>query len=208
MNDHEKKKAVVQELEEPRLHAKRVENPPTDATGQNLRQAITERKRADKALRESEEGERSRYNKTPVMMHSIDDEGKLISVNDCWLQVMGYERSEVLGRRAPDFLTEASRRYALEVAIPRLRKTGAVKDVELQFVKKNGEVIDVLLSAVAELDDQGRIDYSLAVLVDVTDRKRAEEALRRSEEKHRALLEINNAIVSRLDRESLFEAIM
>ena len=149
---------------------------------------FTEHKRAEEALRESEERYRSLYVNTPVMMHSIDHEGRLVNVNNYWLEVLGYERSEVVKRRSTDFLTEASRRYATEVALPEFFKTGVARDVEYQMVKKNGEVIDVLLSAVAERDKAGEMTHTLAFVVDVTERKRSEEALRESEEQVRLLL--------------------
>lgn len=110
----------------------------------------------------------SLYNNTPVMMHSIDADGKLTTVNDYWLQVLGYERSEVLGRTSTDFLTEASRRRALEVELPRFFQTGVAKDTEYRMVKKGGDVIDVLLSATAEFDEQGKIAHTRAFIVDVT----------------------------------------
>ena len=136
---------------------------------------IGERKRAEIKLRESEERYRTLYNQTPVMMHSIDRDGKLISVNDYWLQVLGYKREAVIGRMGTDFLTKASHKYATEVAIPELMKTGSAKEIEIQMVKKNGKVIDVLISAVWEYDKEGKQQHSLAFLVDVTERKRAEE---------------------------------
>ena len=43
------------------------------------------------------------YDHTPVMMHSIDREGHLLSVNDYWLEALGYERSEVIGRETSYF---------------------------------------------------------------------------------------------------------
>ncbi len=141
------------------------------------------------ALRRSEERYRSLYHRTPVMMHSIDHDGLLVSVNDYWLKVMGYEREEVLGRPITDFMTEASRQYAETVSIPLLRRTGDATDIEYQWVRKNGEIVDVLLSAKAEFDSQGNIDYSLAFILDVTEKKRAEEALRRSEARFRTLVE-------------------
>ena len=98
---------------------------------------------------------RAIYQNTPIMMHSIGMSHELVSVNRNWLETMGYEEAEVIGRKSSDFLTEASRRYAAEVALPRFLKTGAAKDVAYQMVKKNGEVIDVLLSAVAEIDSDG-----------------------------------------------------
>ena len=75
-------------------------------------QLYAELKRAEEALRKSEERYRDLYEQTPVMMHSVDSEGRLVSINDYWLEVLGYERSEVIGRPPTEFLTEASRRYA------------------------------------------------------------------------------------------------
>lgn len=140
---------------------------------------IAERKWAEQALSESEERYRTLYNNTPVMMHSIDRDGRLISVNNYWLEVLDYERSEAIGRRSIDFLTEASRLYATEVALPEFLKTRIAKDVPYQMVKKSGEVKDVLLSAIAVRDEAGELSSTLAFMVDVTERKKAEEALRR-----------------------------
>ena len=123
------------------------------------------------------------YDRTPVMMHSIDDQGRLVSVNDYWLETLGYERDEVLGRPSTDFLTEESRRYAQAVALPAFRRTGATKDVEYQMVGKDGDVMDVLLSATASYDAEGQHRHSMAQIVDVTERKRAERALQESEER-------------------------
>ncbi len=53
-------------------------------------------------------------------------------------------------------------------------KTGSNKDVPLQIVKKNGEIMDILLSAMAQYDQEGNFSDSLAVMIDVTERKRAE----------------------------------
>ncbi len=146
---------------------------------------ITERKNAEKALKEKESRYRTLYTKTPVMLQSIDSEARIISVSDFWLDTLGYQRDEVIGRRIFDFLTEASRKYAEQVYFPRFLKTNFLKEEELQFRKKNGEVIDVLLSAIAELDEYGKMVRTLAVLIDVTKRKQAEEerdSLRRRNE--------------------------
>jgi PAS domain S-box-containing protein len=138
---------------------------------------ITERKRAEQALRESEERYRRLYERTPVMMHSIDGAGRLVSVSDAWLSQLGYAREEVIGRRSVEFLAEASRRYALEVVLPAFMETGSCTDVEYQFVRKDGTVMDTLLSAIAERDRTGAFVRSLAVVTDVTE-KRALEAER------------------------------
>jgi signal transduction histidine kinase len=79
-------------------------------------------------------------------------------------------------------MVEESKRYAESVAIPAFLDSGFCKDVPYQYRKKNGEVIDVLLSATAERDAEGVIRRSLSVLSDVTERKRAEVRLKEAQE--------------------------
>jgi PAS domain S-box-containing protein len=156
---------------------------------------ITASKQAEDALRLSEERYRRLYNETPVMLHSIDQDERLISVSNYWLETLCYERSEVLGRFSSEFLSAASRSYATEVVLPDFFRTGSCKEVPYQIVKKNGEVIDVLLSAVAERDSVGKIVRSLAVMTDVTERKRAAEALRKSEHKFLTVFHVVPALL-------------
>ncbi|MBU8896833.1 PAS domain S-box protein [Corallococcus sp. M34] len=160
---------------------------------------VTDLKRSEESLRAGEEKYRSLYNNTPVMMHSIDRTGRLISVSDCWLSTLGYERAEVLGRDSVEFLTAESQRYARDVVLPEYFKTGICRDVPYQLVKKNGQRIDVLLSAIAERDASGRVSRSLAVLIDVTERKRAEQALLESETRLRSILDNAPAVFFLLD---------
>ncbi|MDQ1331552.1 MAG: hypothetical protein QG578_1820, partial [Thermodesulfobacteriota bacterium] len=144
---------------------------------------ISLRRSVENALRESEERYRSLYNNTPAMLHSVDPDGRLVSVSGHWLDVMGYERDEVIGKRVTDFFTEDSRKLAIEVVMPDFFKKGYYKDAQYRFVKKSGEEIDILLSAIADRDTAGKIIRSLAVSIDVTERKRAEEALKIAKEK-------------------------
>ena len=132
------------------------------------------------------------YNETPVMLHSIDRSANLVEVNDYWLQTLGYERDEVIGRKVTDFLTEASRRHAEDVVQPAFFRDGIIKDIPYQFVRKNGVVVDALLSATAERDAAGNIVRSLAVIEDVTDRKRTARELREKEGQYRLLFETAN----------------
>ena len=162
---------------------------------------ITERKRAEMALKESAAKYRQLYNQTPVLLQSIDRNATIVEVNDFWLATLGYERGEVVGRKVTDFYAPASKRYAEEVVQPAFFRDGVLKDIAYQFVKKNGELVDVLLSATAERDAQGKVIRSQAVIVDVTERKRAEAAVRKSEARYRALYEGTPVMMHSIDTE-------
>ena len=136
---------------------------------------ITQRKRMEEALREGEQRYRRLYDGTPAMLHSIDAQGRLLSVSDFWLATLGYSRDEVLGRPSTDFLTPESRDYARSVILPRFAVEGTCLDIAYDFVCKDGRVVPTLLSATAERDAKGEVRRSLAVITDITERKRAEE---------------------------------
>ena len=146
-------------------------------------QEITRRRVAEQELRRGEERYRRLYHKTPALLHSIDPQGRLMNISDFWAEAMGYDPQEVIGHRLTDFLTPESRRHAESEVLPRFFQTGDAHDIAYQFVKKNGELADVLLSAIAERDDEGNFVNSLAVLVDVTALKRTEDQLRQAQAK-------------------------
>ncbi len=151
--------------------------------GEVLANALT-RKRNEEALRASEQKYRRLYEQTPAMLHSLDRQGNVTTVSDHWLASMGYQRREVIGRPILDFLTAESRQIAEDVCIPKYRQADVLKDEELQVVKKDGSVIETLLSAVAQRDAAGTFVGTLIVVIDVTQRKRAQEESR----KHRDVL--------------------
>jgi PAS domain S-box-containing protein len=143
---------------------------------------IRRRRAIERALRDSEARHRSLYHRTPAMLHSIDPSGNLVSVSDYWLEALGFERDAVIGRPLTNFFTESSRQYNRQVVFPEFIARGFCEEIPYQFVRKNGEIVDVLLSAIAERDSAGRLTRSLAVSIDVTERKKAEEALRAAKE--------------------------
>ena len=138
---------------------------------------IVKRKISENALIKSEERYRSIYHNTPAMLHSIDTSGCLVSVSDHWLEMLGYVREEVIGQKLVQYFTPASRRLAEDTVFPEFFEKGFCKDIPYQFVKKDGNTIDVLLSAIGDRDDDGNVIRSLAVSIDVTERNRAEKAL-------------------------------
>ncbi len=116
------------------------------------------------------------FNHLPAIMQSIDAQGRLRAVNDRWVEAMGFAREEAVGRRSVEFLTPESARYAREVVLPAFFATGRCDNILYQFVRKDGSVMDVMLSAIADRDEAGTVVSSQAVLTDVTARLAAERA--------------------------------
>ncbi len=139
---------------------------------------ITARKTAERQALESASQYRALYTHTPAILHSVDRQGRLVSVSDEWLRMLGYSRDEVVGRRSIEFLTPESQRKALEINLPKFWAANEARDLEYQMQAKDGHIVDVLLSAVADRDGAGEPCRSMAVIMDVTERKRVERALR------------------------------
>ncbi|MFN8464449.1 MAG: PAS domain S-box protein [Caldilineaceae bacterium] len=121
------------------------------------------------------------YDNAPTGYHSLDANGCLLQVNQTELKWMGYTREEVIGRSAMEFVTDADR-PALLANLSVLKLHGFVRDFEFDLVRKDGSTLPVLLNAVAVYDEQGNFVASRSTLVDNTERRRAEQALRASEE--------------------------
>jgi formate hydrogenlyase transcriptional activator len=134
-------------------------------------------------LRESEDRVRALYNNTPIMMHSVDAAGCILDVNEFWLQTMGYERGEVIGRPVANYAAPEFQAYVRDEVMPRLARDGFVKDIELQGAKKNGQVVDLLISSVVKKDASGTFLFSQTFLLDITERKQAARARKETEER-------------------------
>ena len=99
--------------------------------------------------RQLKEISESLFENAPVMMHSIDKDGRIVAVNHKWLERLGYERDEVLGKKSVDFLTTTSRARAATDTLPLFWQTGSARSVRYQFLSKTGDRADLLLDAVA-----------------------------------------------------------
>jgi PAS domain S-box-containing protein len=147
---------------------------------------ITERKRHDEEQRRSAAKVADLYDNAPCGYHSLDREGRFTRINDTELRWLGYERDELLGRRVTEIQTEETRRR-FEATFPTFKERGFIADLEMEFVRKDGSVLPVLLSSSAVTDDRGRYVSSRSTLVDITEYRRAQAELRASEARYRAL---------------------
>ncbi len=147
---------------------------------------ITERKRAEEALRQSEERFKKLSNVTfeGIMIH---DNGVVLDANESLLEMFGYERNEIIGRNVIEFCVPLE--YC-DVIVENTAREYA-KPYEVIATRKDGETFPVEIEARVIGDPADGI--RVAAVRDITERKRAEEALRASELRYRNLFD--NALV-------------
>jgi PAS domain S-box-containing protein len=138
-----------------------------------LTHELAERGRAEEALRASETRVRQIFEHAPVMMHSIDREARILAVNDKWLEETGYSRDEVVGRAITSVLTPESAETVVCATLPRFWREGAIQDVAVRLVRRDGSSFDAVLDA-ARVEMQDGTASSLTVLRNESVRKRAE----------------------------------
>ena len=123
---------------------------------------------------------RNLYRSTPAMLHTVDDQGLIVTVTDHWLQKLGYKREEVIGRPITDLFSSADRKKYADGSLLELIKQGAFNNLQRQMVTKNGQTIDVVMSAIPNRHDHNVFGHMLVASKDVTERNRAERKLRRT----------------------------
>ena len=161
---------------------------------------ITERHRLEEALRQSEQKFSKLFYSGPAVTLLVDlhDGDRILEVNAAFENFLGYRREEVIGRTTTDVGVWAVPAEQGEL-IEQLRATGKVFGREVHFRRKNGEVATGLVSAeMVELKGKTCV---LATTIDITERKAAEEALRRSERKSSMIFQSSPAAKSLNDLE-------
>lgn len=117
------------------------------------------------------------FERAPIMMHSIDHDGRLMQVSNFWARQLGYDIDEMVGRKSIEFLTPECRKYAETTGMPKLMASGAIHNLEYEFVRKDGSILSALLSAttINEGDEKAepKNPRSLAIIFDNTEAKRA-----------------------------------
>jgi len=156
---------------------------------------ISGRKRAEGALRLSEQKFAKAFRSSPdAITVSTIQEGRILEANDGFLRMAGFTREEVIGKTVFELgvwadLSVRERMLAL------LREHGNIRNLEIQFRTKSGTLLVGEFSA--ETIELGGQTYLLAITRDITERRRAEHALRESEQRYRTLFEHNLAGVFR-----------
>jgi two-component system sensor kinase FixL len=128
-----------------------------------------------------------RIDDVPAPLQLLDERQRIVDVNERWTALSGYSRAEAIGRRLGDFLGAPSRQALIE-AWSSLGAGGETRDLALDFLRKDGAWIRVLLSARIVRDAAGRFANVCATLVDRGTLEAGEAPLRLREEEHRFAL--------------------
>jgi PAS domain S-box-containing protein len=155
---------------------------------------VTQRKQAEQALRESEGNYRELFDDAPVGYHEIDKKGRVIRVNRRELEMLGYTAEEMLDQPVWKFVgnEEKSHQAVLAKLAGDLPSSGAF---ERTFRRKDGTTFPVLIEDQVLRNKDGIITGIRSTVRDITERKRAEEAVQKSEEEAKRLAQ-ENAIVA------------
>ncbi len=163
-----------------------------DAQGRSLRLVgtnsdITERKQAGESIRESEAKFRAAFmTGADAFYWATLEDGKIVEINESFESVFGYPRDEVIGRTSLELGLYAKPSDRARM-LAELREKGVVRDLELAGRKKGGALITVSLSA-RPVSQSGRM-FLLGIIRDITERKKAAEILKESEERYRTLFD-------------------
>ena len=169
-----------------------------------LSREIRQRETAEEALVKSEHRFRQLFNVAPVPLSFVDKDNVVGDVNERFVQVFGYTREEVstldkwwkIAYPDPEYRSWV--RQTWEDTLDRAaREETGIEPGEYRITCKNGEVRTVMVTAALIEED------FLAAFFDVTDSKRAEKAMRDSEEKYRELVESAEAVVLKIDTNGL-----
>jgi PAS domain S-box-containing protein len=149
---------------------------------------ITERKRAEEALRESKEFAENLIASMQDGFSVLDSDSVQIDANPAFCQMTGFSREELIGVGPPHPYWPPEAYEEIEKGFQKTLR-GEFSDVELTFMRKNGERFPVIVSPSWVKDKQGNVTSYFATVKDITERKRAEEEKRRLEERSRKVVE-------------------
>ena len=165
-------------------------------------QVTTERKRAEKALRESEYLQRAILNNIPDMAWLKDAQGKYIAVNEAFAASSGKPAGEIVGRTDVDLWAEAGRKY--QAGDLRVMQSGSREIIEETFVDSTGNTLWLETIKTPLYNDRGDVVGTAGIARDISDRKIVQERTLKERDFSKAALDSLPGIVYVFDSEGRF----
>jgi PAS domain S-box-containing protein len=145
-----------------------------------LAQAI-EHKRDEEALRESEARLRATVEQATAGVARCDTNGRIVFANQTLCKMLGYTEPELIGKSLADVTYRDDLKKTMRL-FQRMIQLGKPYEVEKRYVRKDGSVLWADVSASAVREPNGKAQSTVAVIVDITARKKVEQALQKSNE--------------------------
>ncbi|MDM8000026.1 MAG: MEDS domain-containing protein, partial [Dehalococcoidia bacterium] len=168
-------------------------------------QDVTQRRRFEEALRESEARYRGIVETAQEGIVIGSPDGRFVFVNQRMADMLGYTKEEILGKTGLDFMDDDQRHLVLSSR--RQLEQGQIVHEEYKFRRRDGSAIWTLCTAKAMYDETGRHLGNLAMHSDITERKRREQNILRLTQLYAVLSRANEAIVRIGDAKSLYSEI-
>jgi PAS domain S-box-containing protein len=153
---------------------------------------ITKQKQSEKELKRQEKKYRDLFETASDMIHVVDNKGAITDANELELKTMGYTRKEYIGKKNFDILSKKYKKSTGE-QIKKVLSGTCVKHIRTQFIKKNGDFIDVEINACPTIENE-KIIGATAFIRDISKRIEDEKQL---EEKIQELEKLNKIMVGR-----------
>jgi len=148
-----------------------------------------ERQQAESALRESEERFRKFFEEAPIGISVVELDGRLLKANKTYCEMLAYLEQELNQLTFVAITHPEDVETDLAYAEQLFKGEIAGYQLEKRYIKKNGEIVWVNLTATAICDQDGKACYRLAMVEDITDRKRIQEALQETNQTLQALIQ-------------------
>jgi PAS domain S-box-containing protein len=167
---------------------------------------ITERKRFEQALVESERRFRTVVESLQEGLGITDQDENIVYANESLSGLMGVSKDNIIGMNLSDFVSEDEFKRISARAKDRIE--GRAEIYESKIISKDGDIKDVLISAAPWRSEEGDFLGSIGLLLDITERKNTEQALIENEEKYRATVEqsAENIYIYDIETNSIIES--
>ena len=168
----------------------------------DLEKRVLRQKKIEEALRAAKQKYRDLYENAPIAYFSISpEEGSILMGNSEALRLLGFNEKDL--KRMTVFDLYADTPHGISKArslFKRFKAGGSVRDEELQMKRKDGRAIWINLNVEPVKDLDGKVVESRSMVIDISKRKMAEDALRKSEKRYRLLVESMNEGMGMLDK--------